>query len=707
MVTQSSDVGDVRFGESTDSLGLRHDGRPLSITVRLVLASTLMLFLELSLIRWSSAQVVHLSYFSNFILLGSFLGIGLGFLRASRSKRRQPIYSVVALLAYVAFLSTFPVAVNREQESVIYFTSLSTSGPPIWVTLPVIFLAVAAIMAGPGELVADCFSQLPRLVAYRSDLIGSLIGIVAFTICSFTGAPPLVWFLLVATLFVVLLAGAGRVVTITLLAVTVAMFAYPLINATGVFWSPYYRVTTFTQSDGNNGTQWQIYVNGIPHQRLTTAATRIAQEPFYDEPYRRVTKPPEEVLIVGAGTGTDVSIALSHGIAHVDAVEIDPRLLRFGREHNPDRAYDDPRVTAYVNDGRAFLERTDKKYDLILFALPDSLTLVSGASALRLESYLFTEEAIQSAREHLAPGGAFSMYNFYREQWLVDRLGNTLATTFGHSPCLLSSPEAISLAVFVVGATPADQRCETTWAPTGTPPEPSTDDRPFLYVAEDTGFLGIPTIYLAAIGLIMLFSVLAIGLAGGASQARTMWLYRDLFLLGVAFLLLETKNVTGFALYFGTTWLVNALVFAGVLVAVLAAIEITRRFRTPPLRIMYFVLFGGLALAWLVPTSWVLSLPVPVRLVVAIVLAFLPIMAANIIFAKRFESSAHPVTAFGTNLLGAMIGGCLEYAALATGYRWLLVICACLYLAAYLIMPRGSHLGTELESGRGVLTGST
>ena len=87
-------------------------------------------------------------------------------------------------------------------------------------------------------------------------------------------------------------------------------------------------------------------------------------------------------------------------------------------------------MTTYVNDGRAFLERTDKKYDLILFALPDSLTLVSGASALRLESYLFTEEAIQSAREHLAPGGAFSMYNYYREQWLVDRLGNTLATSF-------------------------------------------------------------------------------------------------------------------------------------------------------------------------------------------------------------------------------------------------------------------------------------
>ena len=104
----------------------------------------------------------------------------------------------------------------------------------------------------------------------------------------------------------------------------------------------------------------------------------------------------------------------------------------------------------------------------------------------------------------------------------------------------------------------------------------------------------------------------------------------------------------------------------------------------------------------------VLSLPVPARLMVAILLAFLPIKAANIIFAKRFESSAHPVTAFGINLLGAMIGGCLEYVALATGYRWLLVICACLYLAAYLMTPRESDRRMALGSpgGHDVLTGS-
>ena len=49
---------------------------------RLVVASGLMLFVELALIRWTGANVLHLSYFSNFVLLGSFLGIGLGFLRS-------------------------------------------------------------------------------------------------------------------------------------------------------------------------------------------------------------------------------------------------------------------------------------------------------------------------------------------------------------------------------------------------------------------------------------------------------------------------------------------------------------------------------------------------------------------------------------------------------------------------------------------------
>ncbi len=662
----------------------------MSARVRLVVASALMLLLELSLIRWSGAKVLHLSYFSNFVLLGSFLGIGLGFLRASKPDRGLPYYSPMALLGLVGFVSAYPVTVDRTDSSVIFFTSLGTSGPPIWVALPVIFLAVAAVLAGPGELVADCFHQLERLDAYRFDLIGSLAGIALFTLFSFLGAPPLIWFIVVAAFFVVLFGKMGRSVSVTLVVALLALFGYPLSQDTDldkVFWSPYYQVSTFEQADAEGETLWQVYVNGIPHQRLTSAALRQEQEPFYLEPYLRVPNPPKEMLIVGAGTGTDVSIALSQGVEHVDAVEIDPRLLEFGEENNPDGAYDDPRVTTYVNDGRAFLQRTDKSYDLILFALPDSLTLVSGASALRLESYLFTEQAMASARDHLAPGGAFAMYNFYREPWLVDRLAGTLDEVFGRAPCLLSNPEAISLAVMVAGLTEADQACDTTWEPAGVVPPPSTDNHPFLYVNSDEGLLGIPWIYVVAIGLILLVSVLSVGLVAGR-ETKGMWAYRDLFFLGAAFLLLETKNITGFALYFGTTWLVNALVFGGVLLAVLAAVEITRRFAVPPIRTMYALLFGGLFLAWAVPTSWVLSLPLLLRLVVAIVIAFIPIMAANVIFAQRFATTSNATTAFGTNLLGAMFGGCLEYLALTVGYRSLLIVCAGLYLIAYLTTPK-------------------
>jgi hypothetical protein len=63
--------------------------------------------------------------------------------------------------------------------------------------------------------------------------------------------------------------------------------------------------------------------------------------------------------------------------------------------------------------------------------------------------------------------------------------------------------------------------------------------------------------------------------------------YADLFFMGAAFLLLETKNVATFALLFGTTWFVNALVFAGVMSSCSPAVETTRKFRTPSLPVVY------------------------------------------------------------------------------------------------------------------------
>ena len=110
----------------------------------------------------------------------------------------------------------------------------------------------------------------------------------------------------------------------------------------------------------------------------------------------------------------------------------------------------------HINDGRAFLQSTDAKYDLILFALPDSLALVNGASQIRLESFLFTDRALRTAYEHLKPTGVFAMYNYYREAWLIDRLAAT-AAAFGHQPCI--DQTANHHAVFTSAVDPANQSC--------------------------------------------------------------------------------------------------------------------------------------------------------------------------------------------------------------------------------------------------------
>lgn len=104
------------------------------------------------------------------------------------------------------------------------------------------------------------------------------------------------------------------------------------------------------------------------------------------------------------------------------------------------------------------------------------------------------------------------------------------------------------------------------------------------------------------------------------------------------------------------------------------------------------MVFGAIAaslvVAYLVPPELLLSLPYVPRLVAAILLAFVPIFLANVAFAKRFAASDESRAAFGLNLLGSIVGGCLEYAALLTGYRNLLILVGVLYLIAFVLAPR-------------------
>jgi SAM-dependent methyltransferase len=643
-----------------------------------------MLFVELFLIRWTQAYVVYLSYFTNFVLLASFLGIGLGFLRAGRARDLSG-KTPLALAALVGFVVVFPVSIVHPSSGKTLGGLFGAPALPGWIELPVLFLGVVLAMALLAEGVARTFVLLPPLEAYRADIAGSILGVVAFTALSALGVRPVVLGTVMALGFLALFARERweRIAAGGLVALLAIGSAVP-----SDLWSPYYRVTVRDPSEVGS---IAVRVNGRPHQTMLPLSELPALQPFYLYPYDRLAREaPGDVLIVGAGTGNDVAVALSRGADHVVAVEIDPLLQEIGAERHPDSPYADPRVEVHVTDGRAFLERDDRTFDLVLFALPDSLTLVSGQGSLRLESYLFTREATQAVREHLTPAGVFSMYNYYRPD-VLDRFAGTVEEVFGTAPCfdLGETLEPRTQAVITAGATQSSVRCATTWRPSETPvPEPAIDDHPFPYLRGG----GLPSFYWVSLGLMLAAAVVLVRRqAGRLGDLRG---YLDLFFMGAAFLLLETKSVVGFALLFGTTWVVNSLVFAGILLAVLGAIEVARRARLPRPQVLYAMLLAAVAIAYLAPSHTLLALDVVPRFATATALAFAPIFLANLVFAQRFRDTASSASAFGANLLGAMVGGTLEYAAVVTGYRALLVVVAAVYGLAFLAGRR--HLSAAV-----------
>ena len=98
------------------------------------------------------------------------------------------------------------------------------------------------------------------------------------------------------------------------------------IIAAGSLWSPYYKIAV-----SQEGPDTVIEVNNIFHQSMAPIAQK---EYFYQWPYAVFGDRFENVLILGAGSGSDVAAALAHGAKHVDAVEIDPTIMRLGRERS-------------------------------------------------------------------------------------------------------------------------------------------------------------------------------------------------------------------------------------------------------------------------------------------------------------------------------------------------------------------------------------
>jgi hypothetical protein len=663
--------------------------RLASSSVQLFLTSAFVLFVELLLIRWIPANVVYLGFFRNFLLMASFLGIGAGIL-FGRDPRRLPLSPFAPLLlAMVALVGTFTLRAYIDLSGEIAFNI--TGNPqrdPGFLVIALIVMLTSIIMAAAALPLGRLLTSMRPLRAYGIDICGSMTGIAAFAVVSGLATPPALWFAIVGILAGLIALGAGvtrwSLASGAMLVATVALAI--LQQGPTTTWSSYYRIDEL-EDHGLRG----INVNGIPHQAMSRASSS-GLPAFYTQVYTWFPdRTFDRVLIVGAGSGTDVAVALAHGAKHVDAVEIDATIQKIGIRDHPDRPYDDPRVTRWVDDGRSFLRQSQARYDLVLFALPDSLTLVSTTASIRLESFLFTNEAFASVRDHLAADGAFVMYNYYREPWLVAKLGRMLRDSFGEAPLIKvysgGAGSAASLAAgpavgALAGGPPPGGTVDA--VDLGAAPRPATDDWPFLYLFEP----GLPSHYFVALGLILAWGVVLIARAAHRSGTSLRRFSPHFFVLGTAFLLLETRSIVTFSLLFGSTWLVNALVFFAVLASVLLAVLIASRFTIRRSWWLYAALLGSIAVAYLVPPASLLIEPAWLRYVAAGALAFAPVFFANLVFSYSFRDTRTADMAFASNLFGAMVGGAIEYLALITGYQALLLLVAALYISAYVLAER-------------------
>src|SRR5216683_3740278 len=250
--------------------------------VRLVLTSGTLLFVELVLLRWIPANVTYIGFFSNFLLMGSFLGIGVGILLGRRfgNVAWSPFPGLLLLVVGLILGAKLDVQIRASNE-IFFGLSESHAADANFVVLPLVFVLVAAVMAALALPLGALLRSMPPLHAYALDIIGSIAGIGLFAALSVLSLQPPVWFAVLA----LLLAGLALARGVTRFSVINAAFVIAtcalVIGATtsGDLWSPYYRITVQRPA----GSDTTISVNGIPHQAMH--AVQIGQpaaEPFYD-----------------------------------------------------------------------------------------------------------------------------------------------------------------------------------------------------------------------------------------------------------------------------------------------------------------------------------------------------------------------------------------------------------------------------------------
>src|SRR5262245_11094140 len=179
------------------------NGEPWAL---LFVASFVVLYFELIIIRYLSSEIRVFAYLKNLALIASFFGIGMGMIpgRTNAALKRYFPFIAAAIFLIIAFASplklthvAFPIGdyiapgdMPNLQNDRWLGVRLFLAILEFLIIVPGMMYLLVAFFEVLGSVVGECIKQVKPLRGYGINLAGSLAGILVFTLLSFLRLPP-------------------------------------------------------------------------------------------------------------------------------------------------------------------------------------------------------------------------------------------------------------------------------------------------------------------------------------------------------------------------------------------------------------------------------------------------------------------------------------------------------------------------------------